>query len=413
MSEPEPQLAPIPRSLYWIMTIQYAVGGAILPFISLYFGDRGLTYDEISWIFLASSAIGAVLPVVWGYLGDRWIRLPRLLTVLHLAAAGIVLLLDRQSTFPMLLSCYATFAGLYMPTAPLVSALSYHHLPRPELQFGKLRLWGSMGWMLPSLPVYLWLALYSTGPGGSLSFCVYLTSGIGLLMTVLLLANPRLHEARAPLAQAVEPLPYAQALRLVLRRRGFLALVVVILLAHASFAILSFYSGLLLEHVGFERRWIGPLQCLGVVCELPFLSILPVVIRRLGYRKTIALGCGTLLVRQIIYAVPSPPWLLASSYVLAGACVAFYLTGASLALNSMADRSVRATVQTLVTLAGSGLGQMLGHRIAGALAGSDPTRLPRAFEAAAWAAGAAVLILLVFLKDRDLLPVERPQGLAG
>jgi MFS family permease len=104
--------------------------------------------------------------------------------------------------------------------------------------------------------------------------------------------------------------------------------------------------------------------------------------------------------RQIIYASPAPLWLLAASYVLAGACVAFYITAASISINALAERSVRATAQTLYALVGSGLGQMFGHEAFGWIASHSAWGLQGGFAFAAATGALGLLLLTLALRGR-------------
>jgi MFS family permease len=395
------------RSLQAAMLSQYAVGGALIPFITLHFQDRGLDFSEIGWLFLTSSAVGVLVPLLWGYIADRAIPVHRLIMCLHGAGAIVLLVLARQSSFAGLLVTYGLFAAFFNPTGALLSALAYHTLPSPERQFGGLRLWGSIGWMLPSLPISLWLAWREGAEDPNVTFCVYLAAALGFLVVGVSFFFPSAPPVRTPLVGAGPVLPYPAALARLFRRRGFATFLTVVFLTHASFAVLIYYSPSFLEAAGFERKWIGPLQCLGVAVELPFLVVLPRVIGRVGYRITIALGCGTLFVRHALYAAAAGPVLLASSYVLAGACVAFYLTAVSLAINRMADRSLRASAQTIVFLVGSGLGQMFGHRAVGWLASRSGGGLHLSFLFAAIAAAAALALVVFGLRGKDLFDAPK------
>ena len=59
------------RSLYAAMPVQYAVGGAFLPFVTLYLRDRGLELSQIGWVFLSSAAVAASVPFLWGFVADN------------------------------------------------------------------------------------------------------------------------------------------------------------------------------------------------------------------------------------------------------------------------------------------------------------------------------------------------------
>jgi PPP family 3-phenylpropionic acid transporter len=211
--------------------------------------------------------------------------------------------------------------------------------------------------------------------------------------------------------------PYGEALRRLLSRRGFGLFMVLVFLMFSSLAAMLYYSPLLLDDLGFERKWIGPVQCVGVLAEIPLFFSLSVVLRRLGYRGTILLGAIALLARQLIYATCESRWLLAGSYILTAFCVVFCLVGVSLAINEIAERSVRASAQTLLALVGPGLGQMAGHQTVGWIAKHAAGGLRTGFWFASGTAALAVLILVFVLRGSHLFGKEQvtvaTQGLAS
>ena len=400
----------IPLSLHLAMLGQYAVGGAFLPFVSLHFLDLGVRYSELGWIFLSSSAVAATVPFLGGVVADRWVSAEKLYACLHLAGAAFLGLLALQESFPGVLAGFVLVCAAYHPTSSILSAISYHNLHAPEAQFAKLRLWGSIGWVLPSIPIYVWLL--GGGPS-SLRFTLWIAAALEVLVAVLALGLPRTPPGSRHLDPAGGVLPYGAALRTILRRPEFLGLLAVTFLMQSAFTLLFYYSPPHLETAGIPRSWVGPIQCLGVVAEVPLFFLLPRIIARLGYRRTIGIGCIALFARHCIYAVTLEPWLLVSSWILAGVCVVFYLTGISLSVNSMAERSIRATAQTMIVIAGPGLGQMFGHRVAGWLASTSGGDLRPVFVFAAACAGLAFAIILAagfrrrFYPSSDL-PVPAP-----
>ena len=79
--------------------MQFAVGGAVLPFISILLRDRGLDFSRMSLVFFAASSTLLVFPLLWGMLADRHISLNRLFTVLNLVAVVALVLLANSKTF--------------------------------------------------------------------------------------------------------------------------------------------------------------------------------------------------------------------------------------------------------------------------------------------------------------------------
>jgi len=161
------------------MVMQYAAGGALYPFVTLLLWDRGFTVAEISLVLLSGSAALLVSPFFWGLLADRFIPLNRLFAIMNGLALGALIAFGQQTRLAGVLLTLTAFFACYQPAPMLINALSYRHLANPHEQFAPLRAWGSLGWILPSLPVFLWLA---TNPGANFEFVVWLSAGLCLAM---------------------------------------------------------------------------------------------------------------------------------------------------------------------------------------------------------------------------------------
>ena len=85
------------RPLTTAMVLQYAVGGAFFPFITLLLRDRGWSVAEISRVFTLGSAALLISPFLWGLLADRWIPLNRVFGLMN-GLAALALLGFAQQT---------------------------------------------------------------------------------------------------------------------------------------------------------------------------------------------------------------------------------------------------------------------------------------------------------------------------
>jgi hypothetical protein len=149
---------------------------------------------------------------------------------------------------------------------------------------------------------------------------------------------------------------YWSALLRLLGNGTYLVLIGAYLLMAASFVIQAFYSPVRLEDLGMSRAWIGLAQSLGVVWEIVLFFGRTALVNRLGLRGSIALGCGALLVRQVLFAWVDHLWVLALSYLLVGTTVVLFHIGVNLLVAALAEREVKSTAQTFLTLCSSGLG---------------------------------------------------------
>ena len=375
------------------MLVQLAVGGAVIPFITLLLEDRGLKISQISLVFLAASTTLLVFPFLWGFIADRYLALDRLFIVINLLSAAALLFVATQQGFWGLLIGFAWLTACLNPCFTLVNALAFHHLANPREQFGKLRAWGSLGWILPFLPIALWTVWR---PQSGLDFTLYLGAALSVMMAGVALKLPHTR----PGAWRVSTLPgeagrYLPAMRRLLRDSNYVVLLASMFLIAGSYALMLFYSPPFLVKLGLPRPWVGPVQAIGVIFEIVLLQWQPALLRRFDFTTVILTGCVALIVRHLMFAWLDSVWLLSLSYLLGGMLIVFFHMVVSLLVNSMAAAEVRATAQTLLALAGQGLGPMFANFIAGRIALVSGGNLRPVFLFAAGMAGfAAVLIAL-------------------
>ncbi len=398
--------AALPPSLCMGMAAQFAVGGTVIPFITLIFRDRGLDFGQISLVFTASSTTLLIFPFLWGMLADRWVPLNRLFTAVNLLNCLALFWLAQARSFAAILLAYTGFFACFNPTLYLMNALCFHHLSNPRAQFGIVRAWGSLGWILPFLPISLWLARGD----GDLGFVLNLGIGCSAVMTALSLFLPHTPpggRARGPERGGPQPgAPgsgcvvekgrgtYREAIRRLLLDRNYMVLLLSMFLMAGSFSLLTYYSPPLLQDIGVPRPWIGPVQAIGVVFEIVLFQWQPALIRRWNFAGVILAGCLALSSRHLLFALVPNAWVLSASYLLAGMVIVFYNQGVSILVNAMAAVEIRATAQTLLLLAGQGLGPLFANGVTGQLAirtGSSLTAIFLFASALALIAGVLVL----------------------
>jgi MFS family permease len=142
-----------------LMFLNFMILGSWAPVLSPFLEQRAFTPRQSAWIF-ATNALGAILgPVLWGQIADRWLASQKCIsfcclvsgTCLWWIAAGT----DAMAVF------WGSFAfWMFMIPALSVSAsLTFRHLQHPDKEFGKVRLWGTVGWMVAGWWLGGWYAL--------------------------------------------------------------------------------------------------------------------------------------------------------------------------------------------------------------------------------------------------------------
>ncbi|MGY8756615.1 MAG: MFS transporter, partial [Phycisphaerales bacterium] len=137
----------LPR-LSVMMFLQYAIWGAWLPLLWNYLsGHLGFEGARIGEIFMVGG-IGAILgPFIAGQLADRYINTEKFLGICHILGGILIWQLSWMDSYALFLVFSLIYSLIYAPTLALTNSLSFHHLPNRDRDFGKIRLWGTVGWI--------------------------------------------------------------------------------------------------------------------------------------------------------------------------------------------------------------------------------------------------------------------------
>lgn len=155
------------RSLYsrlsLMMFLQYAIWGAWLPLLWTFLSDaRGFTDDQIGMMF-AMGGVGALMaPFIAGQLADRRFNTEKVLGFSHVIGAILVWQLASLESYTMFLIFSLLYSIIYSPTLSLTNSLAFAHMTDSNKQFGWIRFWGTLGWIVVGIGIGQWLLQGST-----------------------------------------------------------------------------------------------------------------------------------------------------------------------------------------------------------------------------------------------------------
>jgi PPP family 3-phenylpropionic acid transporter len=242
------------RRLAGFYFFYFAYIGAFAPFFSLYLDGVGLSPLEIGVVMALPALTRVIAPHLWGWLADASGQHMTLVRAASLA--GLVCWLGIFVSHAFLWICVVVFAaGFFLSAAlPVVEAATLTHLGERTGDYGGIRLWGSIGYIVAVV-----------GAGYALDI---LPAHILLWIVSLTLAGTLVFACLVPEAQTEPHGADQQPIMHILRRPEVVALIAACaLMAVAHGPYYAFYSIHVVEH-GYSKGLTGWLWALGVVCEI-------------------------------------------------------------------------------------------------------------------------------------------------
>ncbi len=357
-----------------MMFLQYAVWGVWMPILARYLeagtheGGLGFTNAQVAAILGIAASIGAIsAPFIAGQFADRRFSTERFLAGLLVIGGIIKIATAYQTTFSAWLWLSIAYSVVYMPTLSLTNSLAFAHLENPDRGFPYVRVWGTIGWIAASwlFPLFWllrdvhfqWMPPFYGGTEvanvtGRLGDALIASGVISILFAVFALFLPH----TPPRTDAAEPLAWKAAFAL-LRKRSLLVLVLASLpisIIHQVYFMQTapFFSNV----VGLRDSQIGPAMTIGQFAEIAVMVATGWLLRRLGFRWVIALGCLAYVVRYAIFASSLPAEVIVASQALHGLCYACFFAAAFIYVDRIAPEDVRASAQTVFGIIILGVG---------------------------------------------------------
>jgi PPP family 3-phenylpropionic acid transporter len=250
--------------------------GIALPFWPVFLEHRGLSGAEIGTLLaLGTWAKTAVNPLA-GQLADRSGRRRGVLAGLAaLALAGAVALVWAEG-FWSVLPAYLLMFAAFQSTIPLGESQTIAAVAERGFDYGRLRLWGSLAFILGVLGVGELLTRQSPEAVlyGVMAGLVLL---IGVSAALPGAARPQDRAGRAPVGA-------------LLRKPAFLVLLMAGALVQASHAAYYAFSAVHWEAAGLSSATVGWLWAEGVIAEVLLFAAGAWAVRRLGPAGLLALA---------------------------------------------------------------------------------------------------------------------------
>jgi nucleoside transporter len=341
-----------------MMFLQFFLWGSWFATLGKCLADNGL--KDFGGGAYGSAPIAAIIaPLFLGLVADRFFASERVMGLLLLVGGVLMGFAPKYAAAGDGNTLVWLFIGhmlCYMPTLGLSNTITFTNI-EDQNQFPRIRVWGTIGWIVAGLIVGFL--------GWSASFNIfYLAAGCSILLGVYCFTLPH-----TPPPAKGKPL----------NLRTLFMLDAFGMMAHLPFAVfiicsglicipLAYYYGLtsnLLGQVGFEAP--ASTMTLGQMSEIVFMILIPFFFRRLGVKWMILVGMAAWVIRYLLFAFGAPDqvvWMILLAVLLHGVCYDFFFVTGFMYTDRRAPAEIRGQAQGLLVFVTQGLGMYFGYMLA-------------------------------------------------
>lgn len=324
-------------------------------------GQIGMAFSTQSW--------GAIIaPFVIGLIADRFFNAERILAVLHLVGAVLLYQLYRAPDFAAFYPFVLAYMMVYMPTLALVNSVAFRQMKDPALEFSRIRVWGTIGWIVAGVVisfVFAWDSQQSI-TSGALRNTFLMSSVASLLLGLYSFTLP----STAPQRSAQDSGGLKQMLGLdalgLLKDRSYLVFFIASILICIPLAFYYQNANPFLAEMQVPNPTAK--MALGQVSEVLFMLLLPLFIHRFGIKIALLVGMFAWALRYLLFAYANngdQAFMLLAGIALHGVCYDFFFVSGQIYTDAKASERFRSSAQGLITLATYGLGMLIGFWVAG------------------------------------------------
>jgi PPP family 3-phenylpropionic acid transporter len=331
--------------------------GFFNPYLPLWLKEQGLAIGAISLLASVQSFTRVFAPYAWGALSDHTGERVKLLRI----SALVALLSSAGLFFPgnawwialVLLLLFTHTSSMMSLTEAAMAQLVAGDWGR----YGRIRLWGSAGFMVTVFAAGAWFERY--GMGSFPGWTAVTLAGV-LLCTWWL---PNVKEPAHHASQPKEPIGEALQRPVVL---WFFASLLFHVMAH--FAVYAFFS-LYLDSLGYSKATIGALWAVSVVVEIAWFYAQGRLIGRFTMEKWLVI-CAAATVLRMALTAGLGGWIaaLVVAQLLHALTFATHHTACIAMVTKHFPGRLRGRGQALFTVTGYGFGGVLGVLAGGAVA---------------------------------------------
>lgn len=323
------------------------------PFIIIYYQHRGLNYSQIGLIFAINSLVAVISQPFWGIITDKYLNKRKSFLLVLGFSSALILGFILTKSYMAILVWGIIFMAFQSTTFSINDAFCYEAIDsHKSLQYGKLRLMGSVGYAIVALSlayVIKWTNINS-------SFIAFVLFGIlGIIVLRGIKIKGRHGRSTIDLSDIVS----------IIKNKKFIVLVSSALLVSASMSANSNFLATLIQKTGGEVSNIGLLWFIVAMSELPAFYFGNKLLKKFGVLNVYFISLIFYISRFLLDSLCISYQVVIIIQLIQAVTYPLYLMSTLQCVNDIVPHKTRTTAITVFSGLSAGVGGFVGSFLGG------------------------------------------------
>ena len=386
--------------------LSFAVIGSVMPLMSVFLSqEAGFDHFQIGLAMALANVPMLLSPALITLLADRSVDSRRILAAAFFVSVMVLGLMYVIPNLGVRMVLFLFHGLAFVAMLPLQDGFFFSWAEhqrasgRESVPYPKVRVWGTIGFILPS--VILFFLLREDGSTSRILLCAVAFGALAFFNTFLLPEVPRTgaSESEGSGKGEKERLPTREAMRALFSPQARYLCLGLALAYMATIAYYSFIPIYFKEVIGISERHIGLVINIGVTLEIFFTVFMPKLQSVLRLKGIVIVGLVGMALRMGLLALfPSLETALITQVVHGMEVLALFIAPVMF-IDRLAGNRFRNSIQGVFTMTVGGVSRVIGAILAGWIASIDLRLL--LFYAAGLTLSSALLIALRFRRIPD------------
>ena len=310
--------------------------GSFVNYINLYLEQvLGFTGSQIGLITMVSMGLVIVVNPIFGFIGDKTGKHILMLKIAFFLSAILVLIYSQSTAFGVVLAVAIFFEISRACIAPFFDLVTSDYCARINFDFGKVRVFSSIGFMITVMSVgfmiaglqFPWFGGATVGFDGFLSIRMAVFGAVTLFLCLSFILMFFVPQPEKKEKEDVDKFTSEDIKDLLKNRKFQFILVFIILSLVALESAKSFVGNHLVVGLGSAENIVSVMTFMMVLPEFALLPLGSRIIRKFGFKRWYIFTMITMLIRIVVYSFTSSVVIFALVSSFHGFGVATHVAG--------------------------------------------------------------------------------------